>query len=161
LKFEKSRLNYRLFLGSYQTVTSQGAIVVTRQEYPKFYIVVTVKPIDIFCQEMETIMVGPKNTSASYQRIKTVRLLVEKSLNYKGYLGAIFACVGFFTGFYFITCVLLASNIVKWKYCFGRVTEERANQPDVDSHGKMLDALEKDIEGGMGRRIKSKLKFSH
>ncbi|OQV21998.1 SID1 transmembrane family member 1 [Hypsibius exemplaris] len=131
--------------GYYQTVTSKGSIVVTRDDgYDKFYIVVTVKPVDFYCTQIEQI-ISPKN--ATYLRVKTVNITVTESLSSKGYTIAIVAAVAFFTGFYVITCALLASNIVKWKYCFGKMTEERVSQPDVDSHGKVLDALEKDLEG--------------
>ena len=136
-------------LGFYQTVTSKGSIVVTRADgYDKFYIVVTVKPIDFDCHEIENI-IGPKNSSAYYLRTKTVNITVTESLSSREYVYAIAAAVGFFTGFYVITCGLLASNILQWKYCicFSDPTEEDVEEPDVDSHGKVLDALEKDMAG--------------
>lgn len=137
--------------GVYETVTSRGAIVVTRSQFSRFYIVVTVKPIDYYCQKLETLF-DPQNHTHSYDRVKIVELLVTETLRTKGYLIGILGLVGFFMGFYVVTCLLLASNIVKWKYLVGRdvgaSAEKKAEDPAVESSSKVLEVLAgEDMEG--------------
>ncbi|XP_055337837.1 SID1 transmembrane family member 1-like [Paramacrobiotus metropolitanus] len=123
--------------GIYQTVTSKGAIVVTRSQYSRFYVVITVKPVDFFCHAMEDIQPTINSSSAYYDRVKQVELLIIPTLDTRGYLLAIFAMVGFFLGFYVITCGLLAGNILH-----GRCTRSPAT-----GGSKVLNELEKDVEG--------------
>ena len=136
----------------FQTITWKGSIVVGRGEMERFYIVLTVRPVDYLCQEIEKIIPHANASSSAYSRVKAVKITVTESISFKGYMIAVAACVGFFIGFYLITCLLISSNIVKWKYCCGKITKERASKEDVTSHGKVLDELEKDIEGSIINR---------
>ncbi|OQV20007.1 SID1 transmembrane family member 1 [Hypsibius exemplaris] len=116
-------LDTRLRLdGRFQTVTTQGAIEVSREQFNgTFFIAVLVKPHDEDCrdrQEMFSVLKSKTNwltNTSSHERVKTVVIsVIDIDLKQNHYVIAIVAPVAIFVGFFLVAITLLQSSASEW-----------------------------------------------
>jgi dsRNA-gated channel SID-1 len=110
--------------GRYQTVTTQGAIEVTREELngaSAFYIVVLVKPHDTDCENSQGLFSAlrgrtmGKSEISQENRLKTVNITMMSSLSEGNYVVATTVPIAIFLVFVLVSIVLLQTSFAGWK----------------------------------------------
>ena len=134
--------------GRFQTVTTNGAIEVTRDQFNDgtFYIALIVQPHDHDCRERGNLVTSTVPTT---ERWKTATVNVGDVLNENQYVIAILVPIAVFLTLFFVALLLFQSNGSDWM-AIVQMDLDGIVLPVNDSFWSVLGLMSKSVTGGFG-----------